>query len=102
MAKAHQHILNLQRDNQELVKKINSTPLIPAGASPDEAYAIQLQARDNEIQRLQRELKEAHDDRDDIIEQLKQQGITGKRSKMSKFTSIFKLEVIIFKTFFVF
>jgi len=50
--------------------------LIPAGASPDEAYAIQLQARDNEIQRLQRELKEAHDDRDDIIEQLKQQGIT--------------------------
>lgn len=76
LAKAHQHILNLQRDNQELVKKINSTPLIPAGASPDEAYAIQLQARDNEIQRLQRELKEAHDDRDDIIEQLKQQGIT--------------------------
>ena len=81
LAKAHQHILNLQRDNQELVKKINSTPLIPTGASPDEAYAIQLSARDNEIQRLQRELKEAHDDRDDIIEQLKQQGITESEQK---------------------
>ena len=85
VAKAHQHILNLQRDNQELVKKINSTPLIPAGASPDEAYAIQLQARDNEIQRLQRELKEAHDDRDDIIEQLKQQGITEIKAKTQLF-----------------
>lgn len=76
LASCYDHILNLQRDNEELVKKINATPQIPVGASADEAYAIRLQAMEKEIVRLNNELKQAYDDRDDIIEQLKNQGIT--------------------------
>jgi len=76
LASAYDHILNLQRDNEELVKKINAMPQIPIGATPDEANAIRVGAMEKEIHRLNTELKQAYDDRDDIIEQLKNQGIT--------------------------
>jgi len=76
LCSAYDHILNLQRDNEELVKKINAMPQIPLGATADEAVNIRLQAMEKEIHRLNTELKQAYDDRDDIIEQLKNQGIT--------------------------
>jgi len=75
LAKCYQHIMHLQRDNEELVKKIDATPVIPSDATVDERYAITINAMDEEISRLQHLLREVRQDRDDIIEAVRKQGV---------------------------
>lgn len=75
LAKTYKYIEMLEADNKELIHKIKSVPLIPEGASADEEVEIRLRCLDEEASRLRKELQEAHADRDDIMEQLKKQGI---------------------------
>jgi len=75
LAKTYKYIEMLDADNKELIRKIKSVPLIPEGASVDEEVEIRLRSLDEEASRLRKELHEAHADRDDIMEQLKKQGI---------------------------
>ena len=75
LAKTHEYIVKLTQDNRELIKKIKNTQMIPQDASLDERVEIQMRNMKNEANRLRKELEEAHADRDDIIEQLRRQGI---------------------------
>lgn len=74
--KTYDYIITVVKENEELINKLNnSTGIGGMGNSPEDAYAMRMSAIEKENRQLKQELKHAREDRDDIIHQLKAQGI---------------------------